>query len=127
MLGSEYKQKAMVTANPNIAGFLKDKFQKCEEQGIDLGKAINAGMGLSGESGEFNDVIKKWVFHDKVLDINHLKKELGDICWYIALACDAFGWDLDEILQMNIDKLSARYHNGGFNTNDANEREIGDV
>lgn len=127
MLGSEYKQKAMVTANPDATKFLLAKIEVCAKAGIDLGKGLNAALGLTGEAGEFNDMLKKWIFHDKELDTEHLKKELGDVCWYIALACDAFGWDLDEILQKNIDKLTARYHGGGFNTKDAVNHAEGDV
>lgn len=127
MTGKEYKQKAMVTANPDATKFLLAKIEECAKVGIDLGKGLNAALGLTGEAGEFNDMCKKWIFHDRELDTEHLKKELGDVCWYIALACDAFGWDLDEILQKNIDKLSARYHDGGFNTQDANNHAEGDV
>ena len=93
---------------------------------IDAGGILNACLGLSGEVGEFNDMIKKWIFHEKELDINHLEKECGDILWYIALMCNSFGWNLDEIMQMNIDKLKARYPEG-FDTVRANNRENGDV
>lgn len=127
MTGSEYKQKAMVTANPNAERFLTDRIEECAMKGMDLGKGLNAALGLTGEAGEFSDMLKKWIFHGKELDMEHLKKELGDVCWYIALACEAFGWDLDEILQMNIDKLYARYHGGGFNTTNANNKSEGDV
>lgn len=127
MTGNEYKQKAMVTANPDATKFLLERVKQAAELGIDLGKGINAAFGLTGEAGEFEDQLKKWIFHNKELDLAHLKKELGDVCWYIALACEAFGWDLDEILQMNIDKLSARYHGGGFSEQDANNKADGDV
>lgn len=128
MNGNEYKQKAIATANMNASAFLRVKMDgECHHKDIDLGLVFNAVLGLTGESGEFADAIKKWIFHDKKYDEEHLKKELGDICWYIALACEAFGWDLDEILQMNIDKLAARYHGGGFNTHDANNKAEGDV
>lgn len=49
------------------------------------GTILNAYRGLSGEVGEFNDMIKKWIFHEKDLDEEHLKKECGDIMWYIAM------------------------------------------
>lgn len=60
-------------------------------------------------------MVKKWVFHEKELDVDHAKKEAGDICWY-----------LDEIMQMNVDKLKARYPEG-FDTYRANHRNEGDV
>lgn len=125
MTGKEYKEQAMVTANHEATSFLKDMLGN--GGGADIGKAFNAALGLSGEVGEFNDMLKKCVFHGKKMDEEHLKKELGDICWYIALACDAFGWDMDEIMQMNIDKLTARYHGGTFDKDYANNKAAGDV
>lgn len=127
MTGNEYKNKAMVTANHEASIFLKDVLDGCDGTGTDFGKALNAALGLSGEVGEFNDMLKKNIFHGKKLDVEHLKKELGDICWYVALACDAFGWDMDEIMQMNIDKLTSRYHGGTFNKDYANNKAAGDV
>ena len=83
-------------------------------------------LGLAGEAGETLDMIKKWIFHEKDLDREHLKKELGDVMWYRAMICYSFGFDLDEILQMNIDKLKARYPEG-FDTKRANHRAEGDI
>ena len=57
-------------------------------------------------------MIKKWIFHERQLDIEHAKKELGDILWYIAMLCHSFGWQMNDILQMNIHKLKARYPDG---------------
>lgn len=127
MTGKEYQEKAVKTANPAARAFLIRRVEQAAEGGVDLGKGLNAALGLTGEAGEFSDMLKKWIFHGKDLDVEHLKKELGDVCWYIALACEAFGWNLDEILQMNIDKLSARYHGGGFNEQFANNKAEGDI
>lgn len=92
----------------------------------DIGGILNACLGLSGEVGEFNDMIKKWIFHEKDFDEVHAKKELGDVMWYIALMCDSFGWNLDELLDMNINKLKARYPKG-FSPKLANNRSKDDV
>lgn len=92
----------------------------------DVAGILNACLGLSGEVGEFNDIIKKWIFHEKPLDTEHLKKELGDVMWYVAMMCESFGWELDEILQMNVDKLKARYPEG-FDVTLANNRKEGDI
>lgn len=70
-------------------------------------------------------MLKKWIFHEKQLDIDHAKKEAGDICWYLAMLCEFFGWSLDEIMQINIDKLKARYPEE-FDTYRANHRQAGD-
>lgn len=93
---------------------------------IELGGVINAALGLSGEVGELNDMLKKWVFHEKQLDVEHLKREISDVCWYLTLMCDSFEFNLDEIMQINIDKLKARYPQG-FDTYKANHRQAGDV
>lgn len=132
MEGNKYQKLAMRTNDGNgtyrLSSFANTQNFYREELllNIDAGGILNACLGLSGEVGEFNDMIKKWIFHEKELDINHLEKECGDILWYIALMCNSFGWNLDEIMQMNIDKLKARYPEG-FDTVRANNRENGDV
>ncbi|WP_416387629.1 nucleoside triphosphate pyrophosphohydrolase family protein [Dorea longicatena] len=93
---------------------------------VDIGGIFNACLGLSGEVGEFNDMIKKWVFHEKELDMEHAKKEAGDILWYVVMLCESFGWNMEEIMQMNVDKLKARYPEG-FDVERANHRAAGDV
>ena len=85
-----------------------------------------ASLGLSGEVGELNDMIKKWIFHKSDMDITHAKKELGDIMWYVACMAKSFGWSLEEIMQLNIDKLKERYPDG-FDTEKANNRRKDDV
>ena len=87
---------------------------------------MGACLGLAGEVGEFNDMIKKWVFHEKELDMEHAKKEMGDVLWYVAMMCESFGWNMGEIMQMNVDKLKARYPEG-FDVTRANNRANDDV
>lgn len=96
------------------------------ENEIDTGGLLNGCLGLSGEAGELNDIVKKWIFHKKPLDREHMKKEIGDVCWYIADICHSMGFDLGEIFQMNIDKLKARYPEG-FSEQRANNRSEGDI
>ena len=129
MNGKEYQNLAMRTNDGNATNRLLNlTLSDTTENGIgeDTGTVLNACLGLSSEVGEFNDMIKKWIFHEKDLDEEHLKKELGDIMWYIAMMCHAFGWSLDEIMEMNINKLKARYPEG-FDTDRANNRKNGDV
>ena len=129
MNGKEYQNLAMRTNDGNATNRLLNlTLSDTTENGIgeDTGTVLNACLGLSGEVGEFNDMIKKWIFHEEDLDEEHLKKELGDIMWYIAMMCHAFRWGLDEIMEMNINKLKARYPEG-FDTDRANNRKNGDV
>ena len=73
---------------------------------------LNSALGLCGESGEVADLLKKYHFQGHNLDLDHVAKELGDISWYLAVGAYAIGYDLETILQMNVDKLKARYPNG---------------
>ena len=72
-------------------------------------RMLNATLGLTGESGEVADMIKKCLFHGHDLDRAKLIKELGDIQWYIAQMCTALDIALSEVMQKNIDKLLIRY------------------
>lgn len=71
-----------------------------------------AGMGIAGEAGEVCDLLKKHVHHERPLDVEALKKELGDVLWYVALACHLGGFTLDEVMRVGIAKLRARFPDG---------------
>lgn len=129
MNGNEYQNLAMRTNDGKATTrLLNMTLSDITDNSIgeDMGTILNACLGLSGEVGEFNDMIKKWIFHEKDLDEEHLKKECGDIMWYIAMMCHAFQWDLDEIMQINIDKLKTRYPEG-FDVVRSNNRENSDL
>jgi len=70
---------------------------------------IHAAFGIAGESGEIVDAVKKHVFYGKPLDVANLREEVGDVMWYIALMCRTLGVTLEELMQENINKLTARY------------------
>lgn len=69
-------------------------------------------MGLTGEAGEVADVIKKGIYHGHGIDMIHLERELGDVCWYIAQICTVCGFDLGTVMMCNIEKLKKRYPEG---------------
>ena len=73
---------------------------------------INGVMGLCGESGEAIDIVKKWLAQGHALDKEKLAKELGDICWYLAETATALGYELEDIMAANIEKLKKRYPEG---------------
>lgn len=87
---------------------------------------LNGVLGLAGESGEVCDLVKKWWAQGHEIDLAHIAKELGDICWYIAETATAIGYDLDTIMQMNVDKLKARYPQG-FSADCSMHRKEGDL
>lgn len=91
-----------------------------------LNMLLNGVMGLAGESGECVDLVKKQLFHGHTLDTEHLAKELGDVAWYLAVTAKAIGYDLEAILQMNVDKLWKRYPNG-FDSVRSQHRKEDDV
>ena len=127
MTGKEYQEAAMRT-NDHRANYRLDQAIQTNlyPYGYDLGGVLNGCLGLAGETGELLDMIKKWIFHEKPLEIDHAKKELGDVMWYIAMICHSFNWDLDEILKMNVDKLKARYPEG-FDVDLSAHRKEGDL
>ena len=94
---NDYQQLATRTAN----------------QGPDkLGQLCNWALGLAGESGEVVELIKKHVYHGKPLNQEDLKKELGDLIWYIANMAYTAGINFQDIADANIQKLKARYPEG---------------
>lgn len=88
---------------------------------------VNCSLGLCGESGEFADIIKKVVYHGHKLDDDaklKLKKELGDILWYIAQGCLILETPLSDIATLNIQKLTDRHGGNKFSeTASANKNE----
>lgn len=128
MTGNEYQKLAMRTNDGEASkrlGTLLDAWVDCIDI-PDFGGMVNGCFGLAGESGEVLYIVKKWIFHEKGLDRDHLKKELGDVMWYVAMICESAGFTLDEIMKMNIDKLKSRYPEG-FDTQRANHRQEGDI
>ena len=92
---NEYQKEAMRSTNP----------ESLNDQAKGLS---NTALGLCGESGEVADMIKKHLHQGHDLDKEHMAKELGDVAWYLALGATVIGYDLEDILQMNVDKLRAR-------------------
>ena len=100
------------------------------EQDADVPRLLTAALGLTAESGEFTEVIKKIILQGKPYNeenVFHMKRELGDICWYLALACMALDTTFDEIIEMNVDKLKARYPGGEFDVHNSENRKEGDL
>ncbi len=85
----------------------------------------HAVFGLTSEAGEVAGIFQKWYQGHAVSD-EHLKKEIGDCLWMIAELCTAFGFMLEDVMQLNIDKLRARYPDG-FSEEKSLHRAEGDV
>lgn len=70
---------------------------------------LNAILGLAGETGELQEMIKKYLFHGHKFDTVNAKEELGDILWYVAQGCRALGISMEDAANANINKLAKRY------------------
>lgn len=99
---NEYQQLAERTANMDHTNGMTIRDYRL----------TNFGLGISGEAGEVTDHIKKIVFHGHKLDKDNIKKELGDVLWYVATLATTVGLDLEEIAVANIEKLMKRYPDG---------------
>jgi len=100
-----------------------------EASGVPPERLLTAALGICAEGGEFTEVVKKCVFQGKPMDehtVYHLKREMGDIMWYIAQGCIALDTSLEEIIYMNTEKLEARYPNG-FDAFRSENRAEGDI
>ena len=100
------------------------------EDDCNLSQLLTAALGLGAESGEFTEIVKKIILQGKPYNednVFHMKRELGDICWYIAQACMALDTTFDEIIEMNVDKLKKRYPGGEFNVHQSENRKAGDL
>ena len=113
----------------DFATLLK-RLTELEMNDANVPKLLTASLGMSAEAGEFTEVVKKMVFQGKPYsedNVFHLKRELGDILWYVAQACMALDTDFDELMEMNVDKLKARYPGGEFDVHYSENRKEGDL
>ena len=112
---------------PALLSRITDLDVECD---ADIPRLLTAALGLTAESGEFTEIVKKMILQGKPYNednIFHMKRELGDICWYLAQACMALDTTFDEVIEMNVDKLKARYPGGEFNVHKSENRKDGDV
>ena len=104
---------------------------RLQELGADVAiqRLLTASIGISAESGEFMEIVKKMIFQGKPCNednLEHLKIELGDIMWYVAQACMALEVDMEDVLYTNIKKLEKRYPDGHFAEFYSENRQAGD-
>lgn len=91
---------------------------------------LTAMIGLTSEAGEAQEIVKKILFQGKPFTEEtreHLKKELGDVIWYWANACNALGISPNEVIAQNVSKLEARYPGGKFDPFYSENRKEGDI
>jgi NTP pyrophosphatase (non-canonical NTP hydrolase) len=91
---------------------------------------LTAAIGMAAETGEFCEIPKKVFFQGKPVNAEtmfHMKRELGDIFWYWTNACRALGFDPNDVIAENVNKLKARYPGGEFDPYYSENRKQGDL
>ena len=124
----EFVDEVSSDATKHTKDFI-DSVEIIDEQGVEPSRLLTASIGLSGEVGEFNDIVKKCVFQGKEMDediVTHLKSELGDVMWYVAQGCLALGTNIEELIDINTAKLKDRYP-GGFDEFRSENRDGDDI
>ena len=110
MTGNEYQMLAARTINEKLSLIAKE---------------YHALHGMVSEMGELHSIYQK-AYQGHGLNFEHMKKELGDLLWFIAEYCTVMNWELEEVMQLNIDKLLKRYPEK-FETERSLHREEGDI
>ena len=126
----DFVRQTTSPASTHLAALLSRLTELDTSADADVPRLLTAALGMTAEAGEFTEVVKKVFLQGKPYNEEnafHLKRELGDICWYIAQACMALDTSFDEILQMNYEKLSARYPEGTFDVHRSENRKEGDL
>ena len=110
--------------------YLADRLVELDRKGANIERLTTAAVGMSAESGEFMEIVKKMVFQGKPWDEHnrkHLIIELGDVMWYVMQACKALDVSIEEVVAGNVDKLKKRYPGGEFNVYQSENRKEGDL
>ena len=101
MTFDEYQRRAITT---NLKQ--EDKFKEIMQQ----------VLGLADEAGEVQAIFKKWIRDQDAdftkLDTDKIKKEMGDVLWYIAVIAHDLNLSLDDLAETNIAKLASRKDRG---------------
>jgi NTP pyrophosphatase (non-canonical NTP hydrolase) len=71
------------------------------------------GLGVSGEAGDVAGCIKKTVSHGDNQK-KGIRENVGDTLWYLAMICNYFGWNLEDVMKENVKKLTKRHPKGFF-------------
>ena len=107
-----------------------DRVVSLDEKGANIERLLTGAVGINAEGGEVMEIVKKLIFQGKKWDdetIYHIKRELGDVMWYVMQCLIALETDMDEIVNMNIEKLKKRYHGGEFDAYYSENREVNDL
>lgn len=113
MSPEEYRKLALATESTDYPYRLDKK----------ISRLMHALLGITTETGELHDAVKRELVYGKSLDNVNIVEECGDLLWYVNLALDAVGSSLSEAMEKNIAKLRVRFPDK-FNAGDALERDL---
>ena len=130
---NKYKNfvEKVTSIESNEVSSLIDRLQSLEtDTGVNISLLLTGSIGIASEGGELSEIVKKCIFQGKPLDDDtrfHIKRELGDIAWYLINSCRALDLDPNEVIAENVNKLKNRYPEGNFNVWYSENRQEGDL
>jgi NTP pyrophosphatase (non-canonical NTP hydrolase) len=129
---NKYIEFVRQTTSPASSDFNKliERMQELDAEGVKLTHLLTFALGASAEMGEAVEIIKKCLLQGKPFTDDakvHLLKECSDCFWYFAQLCIAMDTTFEEIMQINYEKLSARYPEGTFSVHRSENRKEGDI
>ena len=121
-----------VTSEPSndVAAMIRRLQELDNEPNLNISLLLTAAVGLASEGGEFDEIVKKMVFQGKPFTEEnrfHMKRELGDIIWSWINACRALGYNPNDVIAENVNKLESRYPGGKFDAFYSENRKQGDL
>jgi NTP pyrophosphatase (non-canonical NTP hydrolase) len=125
----EFVRQTTSEASSDFAALLA-RLTELELADANVPRLLTAAVGVSAEAGEFVEIVKKMFLQGKPYtedNIIHMKKEAGDILWYMSQLCIALDTTFEELMEINYQKLSARYPEGTFDVHRSENRVVGDI
>lgn len=114
MKSEEYPKECAVTESRKSEIYLDGACQT---------RFLHAVLGLTTETGELTDLLKKWLFYGRRFSVDQVVEELGDLLWYTGILMDELGITPEEVMAANIAKLRERYPQS-FDEDQANSRDL---
>ena len=129
---NKYIEFVRQTTSPASSEYPKlvERLNELEAQGANVSRLMTAAFGMSAECGELVEIIKKIFLQGKSYNednVIHMKKEAGDVLWYMSQLCIALDTTFEELMEINYQKLSARYPEGTFSVYKSENRKDGDL
>lgn len=125
----DFVRQTTSPASTDIANLFA-RMTELEAQNADVPRLLTAALGISAEGGELVEIVKKIILQGKPYNednIIHMKKEAGDVLWYLSQLCIALDVTFEELMEINYQKLSARYPEGTFDVHRSENRKKGDI